>query len=88
MPKMFIKFTDKKTKKKYFVGWSTITDCVNTDVMDSKTFKKTVMLTDEQQKSLDKTGCSNPNYTIRELIECSDEFRNRKDLLEYCKKSL
>jgi hypothetical protein len=51
MPKMFIKFTDKKTKKKYFVGWSTITDCVNTDVMDSETFKKTVTLTDEKAKN-------------------------------------
>lgn len=85
MPRMFIKLEDKKTKKEYFVGWSTISDSINSDVMDAESFKKNVTLTDEQQKSLDETGCSNPYYTIDELIECSDDFPTKKSLLEYCR---
>jgi hypothetical protein len=84
MPRMFIKVENKKTKKEYFVGWSTISDSVNSDVMDAESFKKNVTLTDEQQKSLDETGCSNPYYTIEELVDCSDDFPTMKALIEYC----
>ncbi len=84
MPRMFIKIESEKTKKEYFVGWSTINDSVNSHVMDADTFKKSITLTDEQQKSLDKTGCSNPDYTIEKLIDCSDDFPTMKLLTEYC----
>ena len=84
MPRMFIKVENKKTKKEYFVGWSTISDSVNSDVMDAESFKKNITLTDEQQKSLDETGCSNPYYTVEELVECSNDFPTMKSLIDYC----
>jgi hypothetical protein len=84
MPKMFLKLEDKKRKKTFFVGWSTISDSVNSEIMDEEYFKKNVTLTEEEQKSLDETGCSNPYYTIKELLECSDDFPTKKSLINYC----
>ena len=85
MPKMYIKIQDKNTKKEYFMQWSTITDTPYSDVMDEKTFKKEFDLTEEEEINLDKTNCSNPFYTVAELVDCSNEFKNQKSLLQYCK---
>ena len=84
MPKMFLKLEDKKRKKTFFVGWSTISDSVSSEIMDEEYFKKNVTLTEEEQKSLDETGCSSPYYTIEELLSCSDDFPTKKSLINYC----
>ncbi len=84
MPRMYLKLEDKRRKKTFFVGWSTVTDTVNSDVMDAKAFEENVRLTDEQRESLEKTGCSHPHYTISELLNCSDDFPTRKSLMKYC----
>lgn len=84
MPKMYIKVKDSKTKKEYFMGWSTIIDEPNTSIWDAKTFNENVRLSDEEQTSLDKIRCSNPHYTVAELIDMSPEFNTQKQLIQYC----
>ena len=84
MPRMYIKLKDSKTKKQFFMEWSTISDEPNSPIWDEDTFKKNVQLTDEEQTSLDKIRCSNPYYTVAELISISPEFNTQKQLLKYC----
>lgn len=84
MPNMYLKVEDKKKKKTFFVEWSTISDSVNSEIMDTETFEKRVTITEEERKLLNETGCSSPHYTIKELFECSDDIRSMKALINYC----
>ncbi len=103
MPKMFIRVKDSKTKKVYYFQWSTISDDVNSDVVDADSFDelhhqlcrnnfKTANAWAEafarDRIQLGKTNVSNPEYTRKELLACSDEYKTVKSLVEYCKANL
>jgi hypothetical protein len=100
MPKMFMRVKDSKTKKVYYFEWSTITDDVNSDVVDTdgfidlhhtlcaSKFKTSAEWAEAFAKDmiqLGKTNVSNPDYTRAELLSASDEHKTVKSLVEYCK---
>lgn len=103
MPKMFMRVKDSKTKKVYYFQWSTISDDVNSDVVDADGFdelhhkicrgnfstpQEWAEAFARDRIQLGKTNVSNPNYTRAELLECSDEHKTVKSLVEYCKANL
>jgi hypothetical protein len=100
MPKMFMRVKDSKTKKVYYFQWSTISDDVNSDVVDADSFdelhhqlSRSKFKTPQEwaeafakdRIQLGKTNVSNPDYTRAELLSASDEHKTVKSLLEFCK---
>jgi hypothetical protein len=104
MPKMFIKVKDKKTKQWYFVQWSTISDEPNSlAVNNEKDFEalhhrllasqfknepEWRFRLEDDLKTLKRHHCSNPHYTVNELLSASDEFKKIDDVVEYCKQNI
>lgn len=97
---MFVKIKDSKSKKIYYLEWSTINDKPNSEAVDvdgfvelhnklrRKNFKTSAewaMAFAKDRIQLTKTNVSNPEYTLGELLECSNEYKTKKSLVEYCK---
>lgn len=94
---------DSKTNKAYYFEWSTISDDVNSDVVDTDGFVELhFKLTGHRyvnkgcwakQFALDmiqlsKTNVSTAEYTRKELLDCSDSHGTVKSLVAYCKTNL
>ena len=102
MPRMFVKVEDKETKKVYYFEWSTVSDEPNSQAVETDDFvelhhelRANGKSRDEWAKSfaedkiqLSKTNVSNPHYTRKELLECSDNYKTLKSLVEYAKANL
>jgi hypothetical protein len=100
---MFVKVQDKETKKVYYFEWSTVSDEPNSQAVETDDFVElhhelranNFKSRDEWAKGfaedmsqLGKTNVSNPYYTRKELLECSDEYKTLKSLVEYAKANL
>jgi len=100
---MFMKVEDVKEGKTYFFEWSTISDEPNSQAVETDDFvelhyelrAKNFKSRDEWAKSfaedmsqLGATNVSHPDYTRKELLDCSDEYRTVKSLVEYAKANL
>jgi len=100
MPKMFIRVKDPQTKITYYFQWSTISDSPCSDVVNADKFdelhhqmcRSNFNTRDEWAEAfardriqLGKTNVSTPDYTRKELLACSDDYKTVKSLVEYCK---
>lgn len=100
MPNMFMSVKNNQTKKVYYFQWSTISDDVNSDVVNADGFVELHhrLCADKFKNSgewaeafakdriqLGKTNVSNPDYTRAELLVCSDNHDTVESLIEYCK---
>jgi len=104
MPKMFIKVEDVKEGRTYFFEWSTISDEPNSDAVEGEKDFETLHWTlkanlcknkaewkklfKEDLANLNEGNVSNPDYTRKELLDCSDEYKTLKSLVAYAKANL
>lgn len=103
MPRMFMKVKDKETDKVYYFEWSTVSDEPNSQAVETDDFVELhhelranrFKSRDEWAKSfaedmsqLGATNVSHPDYTRKELLDCSDNYRTLKSLVEYAKANL
>jgi hypothetical protein len=103
MPKMFIRVKDSQTKKTFYVQWSTISDSPCSDAVETDNFdefhhricRSSFAQPDQWAEQftrdriqLSKTNVSNPDYTRKELLSASDDYRTVKSVVEYCKANL
>jgi len=100
---MFMRVKDSQTKKVYYFQWSTISDSPCSDAVETNDFdelhhqisrskfKTSVEWAEafaRDRIQLGKTNVSNPEYTRKELLACSDEHKTVNSLIEYCKANI
>lgn len=104
MGRVIIKLTDPKTKKEYYLHWSSIVDAPVTYGLTKKEFKKYykeefgnegMRTLDKDLELVDKKGhSSHYNMTVNDIIERNRAGKNEKKLTKkqiierYCRKRI